>query len=90
MRDITQRVDVDQWLFESNQRLKYVVEVSGMMIYEIDLRTKKVSVIRGLEQLLGYSVGEVPATIDWWISQIHPDDVKIASEQFNPTDESIE
>jgi PAS domain S-box-containing protein len=85
MRDITQRVDVDQWLFESNQRLKYVVEVSGMMIYEIDLRTKKVSVIRGLEQLLGYSVGEVPATIDWWISQIHPDDVKIASEQFNPT-----
>jgi PAS domain S-box-containing protein len=85
MRDITGRVDVDQWLFESNQRLKYVIEASGMMVYEINLQGKTVTIIRGIESLLGYSVGEVPSTIDWWINQIHPDDVNRATEQFYST-----
>ncbi len=84
-RDITSRVNVDQWLIESNQRLKYVIEAAGMMVYEINVRTNQIIVIRGLEELLGYSVGEVPATIDWWISQIHPNDAHRAKEQFYPT-----
>jgi PAS domain S-box-containing protein len=85
LRDITGRGDVDQWLLESNQRLKHVIEAAEMMVYEIDQKTKKITVIRGIEQLLGYSTGEVPSNIDWWISQIHPDDIYIASEQFYPT-----
>jgi PAS domain S-box-containing protein len=84
-RNITNRVNVDSWLVESNQRLKYVVEAAGMMVYDIDTRTHEITVIRGLEELLGYSVGDVPVTIDWWISQIHPEDVSKAQEQFHPT-----
>lgn len=84
-RDITSRVNINKWLIESNQRLKYVVEAAGMMIYEIDSKTGQVIVIRGLEDLLGYSVGEVPVTIDWWIRQIHPEDRHKAQEQFHPT-----
>jgi PAS domain S-box-containing protein len=55
------------------------------MVYEIDCRTQQITVIRGLEELLGYTVGEVPVTIDWWESQIHPDDRYKAQEQFHPT-----
>lgn len=84
-RDITSRVNVDQWLIESNQRLKYVIEAAGMMVYEINVRTNQIIVIRGLEELLGYSIGEVPATIDWWISQIHSEDAHKAKEQFYPS-----
>ncbi len=83
-RDITSRVNVDNWLLESNQRLKYVVEAAGMMIYEIENDTRKVTIVRGLEELLGYSVGEVPSTVDWWISQIYPEDKSKAQEQFYP------
>ena len=84
-RDITDRTNVDDWLLESNQRLKYVVEAAGMMIYEIEDNTKKVVIVRGLEELLGYSVGEVPSTVEWWVSQIHPEDRLRAQEQFYPT-----
>ncbi len=84
-RDITDRVNVDYWLLESNQRLKYVVEAAGMMVYEIKDDARKVVIVRGLEELLGYSVGEVPSTVDWWISQIHPEDKLRAQEQFYPT-----
>jgi PAS domain S-box-containing protein len=84
-RDITSRVNVDDWLLESNQRLKYVVEAADMMVYEIEDDSGKVTIVRGLEELLGYSVGEVPSTVDWWINQIHPDDKSRAQEQFFPT-----
>ncbi len=55
------------------------------MVYEIDNFTHRVIIVRGLEELLGYAIGEVPSTIDWWISQIHPDDISKAQEQFYPT-----
>jgi PAS domain S-box-containing protein len=84
-RDITSRVNVDDWLLESNQRLKYVIEVAGMMVYEIDSVMNEVLIIRGLEDLLGYSIDEVPSTIEWWISQIHPEDRHKTKEQFYPT-----
>ena len=85
-RDVTERVTVDSWLVESNQRLNYVVEVAGMMVYEIDQKTNRITIIRGLEELLGYTAGEVPDTVDWWISQMHPDDKAKVKEQFYPTD----
>lgn len=84
-RDITSRVEIDQWLFESNQRLRYVVEAAEMMVYEINLEDRQIIIIRGLEELLGYGAGEVPSTVEWWISQIHPDDRFRAQEQFCPT-----
>lgn len=85
IRDITSRTDINNWLVESNQRLKYVVEAAGMMIYEVDKNTKHVNIIRGVEELLGYTIGEIPATVDWWVSQVHPNDVSKAKEQFYPT-----
>jgi PAS domain S-box-containing protein len=84
-RDITSRVNVDEWLLESNERLKYVVEAAGMMVYEIKDDTKEVVIVRGLEELLGYTIGEVPSSVDWWISQIYPEDKSKAQEQFYPT-----
>ncbi len=85
MRDITDRVNVADWLVESNQRLNYAIEASGMMIYEIDPKTNKINIIRGLEELLGYSPEEVQYSVDWWINQILPEDVPKAKEQFYPT-----
>ena len=85
MRDITDRVNVADWLVESNQRLTYAIEASGMMIYEIDPKTNKIFIVRGLEGLLGYSPEEVQYSIDWWINQILPEDVPKANEQFYPT-----
>ncbi len=85
MRDITDRVNVADWLVESNRRLNYAIEASGMMIYEIDPKTNKINIIRGLEELLGYSPEEVQYSVDWWINQILPEDVPKAKEQFYPT-----
>jgi len=90
MRDITDRVNVADWLVESNQRLNYAIEASGMMIYEIDPKTNKIFIVRGLEGLLGYLPEEVQYSVDWWINQILPEDVPKAIEQFYPTKKNLD
>lgn len=59
------------------QRERFIPAISGKawpIFYEIDVASGGVSVVGGLEELLGYGAGEVRFTPDWWRKQIHPDD----------------
>jgi two-component system CheB/CheR fusion protein len=44
------------------------------VIYEYDFRTGRVLRTRGLYEVLGWRPEEVPPVLDWWESQVHPDD----------------
>jgi len=71
--DITERKMVDIELRESERRFRLVAEVAKVLVYEITEPQHCIFVFRG-EDVLGYTVGEIPNTDEWWLNQIHPED----------------
>jgi PAS domain S-box-containing protein len=60
----------------SEERYRLAAQAIQGMIYDWDFVTGRVERSQGLEELVGYRPDEVPATIDWWHSRCHPDDLK--------------
>ena len=56
------------------ERFRLAAEAVNGIIYEYDFQTGHVERQRGLYEVLGYRVDEVPPTVAWWREQIHPDD----------------
>jgi PAS domain S-box-containing protein len=73
IRDITERKKAKDMLETSEERFRLVAEASNMMVYEIDVKAGKPSIIRGFEELVGYKLNEVTSN-DWVHNRIHPDD----------------
>ncbi len=74
MLDITERRQMEDALRESEKRFRIVAEASRAMIYEIDVLTGEILVLRGLEELLGYRRDEFALSREWWTDAIHPED----------------
>ncbi len=58
----------------SEERFRLAADAVNGLIYEQDPRIETVIRTRGLHEIVGYHPGDVPATLDWWIEQIHPED----------------
>ena len=59
----------------SEERYRLAAEAVQGLIYEWDVRSDRVTHSKGLTQLLGFRIEEVPPTSPWWKSRIHPDDI---------------
>lgn len=59
---------------ESEERLRMVVEAARALIYELDITTNRILILRGLKEVFGYDMTEITFTRDWWDNIIHPDD----------------
>jgi PAS domain S-box-containing protein len=55
-------------------RFRLAADAVNGVIYEYDFRTGSVLRTRGLHEVLGWRPHEVPPMLDWWESQMHPDD----------------
>ncbi len=73
-RDISDRKQAEEALQESEKRFRVVAEAARVMIYEIDVLTGEILVLRGLQELLGYRQGEIALTREWWTDALHPED----------------
>jgi PAS domain S-box-containing protein len=62
-------------LRESEERFRLAAVAAHAMVYDIDVRTKRVNAMSGLAGLLGFEEREADMTLDWWGRQIHPDDL---------------
>ncbi|BCL37541.1 PAS domain-containing protein [Nostoc sp. MS1] len=81
--DITSRKQTEEELRSSNERFRLAAAAVNAMIYELDLETNTVARTEGLIRILGYSPEEVPANLEWWQEQIHPEDKETLIQQFH-------
>ncbi|WP_395716169.1 PAS domain S-box protein [Prosthecobacter sp.] len=77
-RDITERVQAEQKLKESQQRWRFALESSGFGMWDWDLVTNQTFFSRQWKSMLGYDEHEVANSFESWRSLLHPDDIKIA------------
>jgi len=74
-QDVTEQKQAEEALRRSEERFRAVAEAADIMVYETDVKTGKIKVLRGMEKLVGYKTDEVDFTVDWVLSQMHPEDV---------------
>ena len=73
--DVTEDVHRGQALRESEERFRLAADAVNGLIYDADIATGRVERTRGMFELLGYRPDEVPPTVEWWLEQVHPDDL---------------
>ncbi len=85
-RDITEQKYAEETLRQEEERFRLVADAARVLVFDVGINLDKpdpvfhfpeikVNAVHGLPELLGYSPQEVPLTLEWMISIIHPDDV---------------
>jgi PAS domain S-box-containing protein len=82
-QDVTDQKEAEEALRRSEDRFRVVAEAANIMVYETDIGTGKIRILRGLEQLVGYKPEEVDITVDWVVSRMHPEDVPHVMGTYN-------
>jgi len=72
-RDITGRRKAEEALRNEEERFRIAVETSFELVYEWDMR-RSIQWFGKIDEMLGYSPGEFPRTLDAWKDSIHPED----------------
>jgi PAS domain S-box-containing protein len=82
-RDVTKRVNAEEALKESKQRLDLALRGAQLGLWDWNIRTGEV--VSGLRaaELLGYSAEEILSHDSEWEKQIHPDDKPEVMEAWN-------
>lgn len=74
IQDITERIEADTKLRETEDRFSLAVESSGDGIWDWNLETDTLLYSKNYMHMLGYEENELPNHINSKISSIHPDD----------------
>ena len=68
-RDVTERQ-------KAQQRFRLAAESATDLIYEWDIESDALEWYGDIDEALGFKPGEIPRTIEGWVSRIHPEDQK--------------
>ncbi len=83
MKDISERKLVQETLEKSEERFRAVVERTGQLVYDYDLRTNRSIWAGAIEELTGYSYDEFQKFIpEVWAEHLHPEDRQMAVETY--------
>jgi len=72
--EVERRVHAQEALERSNERFEVASSAANTVIYESELGVDRITWTRGMTEVLGYPLAEVPNTRAWWMEHIHPDD----------------
>ncbi len=72
--DVTDLKRIEAALRESEERFRLATEAMQGALYDWYLSRPEITRTHGLKQLFGHAPEEVPASYDWWVAQIHPED----------------
>lgn len=90
-RDITERVAIEKALQVSEARFRLAARAIHGVIYDWNVPTGEVYRSEGLEKLLGFAPENVPATREWWLDRIHPEDYeRLKAVYFNLSEDCYE
>ncbi len=76
-QDITERVEAQNKLKFSNQRLEFVLDSTGVGIWDWEIDSGKTTYNERWANILGYKLSELePTDTLTWVNQVHPEDFK--------------
>ena len=75
VQDITERIESERRLRETEQRFAFAVEGAGDGVWEWNMVTGTLQLTGHYDLMLGYEGAELETTIDAWQSLVHPDDI---------------
>lgn len=78
LTDVTGAKRGEQALKESQQRLRMIIQISNVGLWDWDLKTDKVYFSPEWKSQLGYEDHEISNDFDEWRRRVHPDDLKPA------------
>jgi diguanylate cyclase (GGDEF)-like protein/PAS domain S-box-containing protein len=73
--DITDRMQVEEALRESQERYALAVRGANDGLWDWNLRTSEIYFSPRWREMLGYEEGKIGNTLDEWFSRIHPEDL---------------
>lgn len=82
LTDITARVEAEQALQESEERLRLALSAAGQGLWDLDVTTGAVVVSPEYETMLGYAPGELEETKATFVTRTHPDDTLSTEQAF--------
>lgn len=80
--DMTERLEMEQALADSQQRFELAVDGSGDALWEYDAISGGNWFSPRLVQMLGYKLGELTSSLGTWRAHLHPDDADRAFAAF--------
>jgi len=72
--DMTQRVEIEKALIESEKKLHLTLETANIGIWNWSIKTNEIFFSREFSNMLGYSADEIDTTIDSFINLFHKED----------------
>jgi PAS domain S-box-containing protein len=73
-RDITEMVNAETALRESEARFQLVMRATNEAVYDWNIETGGLWWNQNLQKGFGYVADEIELTLDWWERRIHPED----------------
>lgn len=81
-RDISERVNAEAALRESEQRWSFALEGSGDGVWDWNVQTNEVFFSKHWKQMLGYDPDEIENRLEEWEKRVHPDDLELCYESI--------
>jgi len=82
-RDVTDRIENEMRIKESNLRYEAVAEATSDAIYEFDSATKKIYITgSNYSKIFGFDTKDQSLDMSFWASRLHPDERKWISEKI--------
>ena len=82
VRDISLRVQVERELEKSEKSFNLALQEAGMGTWDYDVEKREMTVGRGFTRIIGRPIPGGKFAADYWLKQIHPDDISTTGQQF--------
>jgi len=82
VQDVTDRIEAEQRLRQTEQRFSFAVEGAGDGIWDWDISSGRMLFSANYEPMLGYQHGELESSVNAWKSSVHPADLEHVQQQL--------